>query len=240
MRTHRVPFAVLFLALLVTIFPPLLQARETAQTEPPMGKSKSEGFFLGFSARTLAFKGDLDGKLVLWHFEKAFYSPRLDPSVGLALHFGVKRNRWLWEAGYVQSGFAARLPDRASRATYRAGEISGKSILFPDARLEPYILLGVGVPFLTVRDGSELRGVRTNASFVGIGFLLGAGVALDVTPSLFVSAGAGYRVLGYFYASGEGKGRDITELHVGYEGPVWRNWLRTSTLEITVDFGFVL
>lgn len=44
-----------------------------AQDDPPT--SKSEGFFIGLSARSLAFKGDLDGRRVLWHFEKAFFFP---------------------------------------------------------------------------------------------------------------------------------------------------------------------
>lgn len=216
-----------------------------AQEEEPPGPStpatgRSEGFFLSLSARSLAFGGDFDGQLVLWHFEKAFFAPRLDPGTGLGVGFGVKHEGWLWEMGYVQSGHAAELPGRTTRAVYHSLEMSGKSFLFKDLFLQPYISLGISVPWLSVRDGSEFRGTRADASYIGIGLSLGAGILVDISPRVFICGGAGWRVLGYYYASGEGKGRDITELHVGYEGPVWGNWLRTSTFEVNFGLGIVL
>jgi hypothetical protein len=225
----------------LALSPAPLRAREE---EPPVpGTSESapaKGFFLSVSARSLAFRGDFDGKLVLWHFEKAFFAPRLDPATGLGVGFGVKHDGWLWEMGYVQSGHGAALPGRTTRATYRSLEMNGKSFLFRDLFFHPYIALGISVPWLTVRDGSEFRGARTDAAYIGIGLNLGAGVLADISPRVFISGGVGWRVLGYYYASGEGKGRDITELRVGYEGPVWGNWLRTSTFEVSFGLGLIL
>jgi hypothetical protein len=231
----------LSILLLLGLSPLLAQDVPPDQTPaPPPETSKSEGFFIALGARSLAFQGDLDGRLVLWHFEKAFFSPRLDTAPGLGLGIGIKHAGWLWEAGYVESRLNAHLPDRMSRAIFRSIEISGKSFLLKEFPLQPYISLGISVPILNVGDGSELLGVRTSASYIGIGAEAGAGFVVDVGSSLFLSVGAGYRALGYYYASGEGKGRDITELHVGYEGPVWKNWLRSTTFEWTVGLGFVL
>ena len=219
---------------------PLRAQEEEPPASAPSEPGPAEGFFLSLSARSLAFGGDLDGKLVLWHFEKAFFSPRLDPATGLGVGFGVKHAGWLWEMGYVQSRHGADLPDRTTRAAYHSLEMNGKSFLFPELFFHPYISLGISVPWLTVRDGSEFRGVRTDASYIGIGLNLGAGLLADISRRVFISGGAGWRVLGYYYASGEGKGRDITELHVGYEGPIWRNWIRTSTLEVSFSLGLIL
>jgi hypothetical protein len=233
---------VLCAALCTLAFSPvLLRGQDEEPPAPAPAESRpAEGFFLSLSARSLAFRGDFDGKLVLWHFEKAFFAPRLDPATGLGVGFGVKHDGWLWEMGYVQSGHGAALPGRTTRATYRSLEMNGKSFLFRDLFFHPYIALGISVPWLTVRDGSEFRGARTDAAYIGIGLNLGAGVLADISPRVFISGGVGWRVLGYYYASGEGKGRDITELHVGYEGPVWGNWLRTSTFEVSFGLGLIL
>lgn len=225
---------------LLILSPAPLRAQEE---EPPVpaaaATGKGEGFFLSVSTRTLAFKGDLNGKLVLWHFEKAFFSPRLESAPGLGIGIGVKHAGWLWELGYVRSSHTAELPDRMSRAVYHSLEINGKSFLLKKFPLQPYVSLGISVPWLTVSDGSEFRGVRTGASYIGIGVQAGAGFLADITRLFFVSGGVGWRVLGYFYTSGEGKGRDITELRVGYEGPAWKNWIRSSTFETAFSFSLV-
>ena len=127
-----------------------------------------------------------------------------------------------------------------TRAVYNSIEINGKSFLLKKFPLQPYISLGISVPWLTVRDGSEFEGARMNASYIGIGVQAGAGFVVDITRHIFVSGGGGARVLGYYYASGEGKGRDITELRNGYDGPAWKNWLRSSTLEVAFGLGIVL
>lgn len=232
-------WAALF-ALFLSAAPLRAQEEEPPVPAPAAATGKSEGFFLGLSARSLSFGGDFDGKLVLWHFEKAFYIPRFEPAPGAALGFGVKHAGWLWEMGYVRSSHNAELPDRMSRAVYNSLEISGKSFLFKNFPIQPYVSLGISVPWLKVRDGSEFRGDRMTAAYIGIGFNAGAGFLADITPHVFVSGGAGWRALGYYYTSGEGKGRDITELHVGYEGPAWKTWLKTTAFEVVFGLGIVL
>jgi len=46
----------------------------------------------------------------------------------------------------------------------------------------------------------------------------------------FSPAGPVYRALGYFYVSGEGKGRDINTLSAGQGGPSFERWLKASSL----------
>jgi len=244
MRARLLPFRfplVLSAVLGLLILPPApLGAQEEEPAVPaPAETGKGEGFFLSFSARSLAFKGDLDGKLVLWHFEKAFFSPRLEPAPGLGIGIGFKHAAWLWELAFVRSSHTAGLPDRMTRAVYHSLEINGKSFLLKEFPIQPYISLGISVPWLTVKDGSEFQGARTSASYIGIGLQAGAGFLADITKRFFISGGAGWRVAGYYYASGEGKGRDITELRVGYGGPAWKNWLRCSSFETAFSLGLV-
>jgi len=237
-RTALVAGFVLLFFLLPAV--PLRGQEGEPPTLRPDEPGKSDGFFLGLSARSLTFNGDLDGKLILWHFEKAFFSPKLAPAPGLGVGFGVKHAGWLWEMGYVRSIHDAALPDRMTRAVYNSIEINGKSFLLKKFPLQPYISLGISVPWLTVRDGSEFAGARMNASYIGIGLQAGAGFVVDISRHFFVSGGGGARALGYYYASGEGRGRDITELHNGYDGPAWKNWLRSWTLGVVFGLGIVL
>ena len=91
-----------------------------------------------------------------------------------------------------------------------------------------------------MRGGSFYRGKALNASYFGAGLNIGAGIWADIGPSVFVNAAVVYRWVGFLYAYGEGKGRDINDLRVGYLGPEFGRLLRTDVLSLTVGIGFVL
>ena len=212
-------------------------ASATAAAKDP--KRAGEGFFITVSGQSLAFKGDFDGRLVLWAFDKAFFVPSLDRSTAFGFGLGIKRSTWLWELLYVSSRHPSSSPDREGTSSYRSFEINGRSFLVKDFPLKPYILGGISVPWLTVDRGAEMYGVKYRAAYIGLGLNFGAGIILDIAPFLFASGGFVYRALGYYYVSGEGRGRDIMNLHVGQGGPEWKSWLKTSSLGPSFALGLV-
>ena len=202
-------------------------------------KPSADGFYLAVSGQSLGFKGDFNGSLVLWHFEMAFFVPALKSATAAGFGLGYKRDGWQWEILYIGSGHRAVLPDREVDSSFHSIELDSRTFLVRDFPLKPYLLLGLSIPWLNVDSGSELYGVRYNAAYIGFGVNLGAGLQWDIAPFLFVNAGTLYRLIGYYYVSGEGKGRDITELHVGHEGPTWKSWLKTSSLGVMFGVGLV-
>jgi len=210
-----------------------------AAAAAPDAKRTGEGFFLAVSGQPVAFRGDFDGRLVLWHFDKAFFVPALNRATALGFGLGFKRKAWLWEILYVSSRHPSAFEDRPGTAFYRSVEIDGRTFLVKDFPAKPYILVGIGVPWLRVDPGAELNGTASRASYIGLGLNLGLGMIIEITPALFVSGGGLVRAAGFYYVSGEGKGRDISDLSVGQGGNPWKSWLKTSSLSWTLGLGLV-
>lgn len=199
-----------------------------------------EGFFIGVSGSSLSFEGDLNEDLVLWHFEKAFFVPRLEGATGLGLGFGFKKATALWEIEFIRSSHKADLQGRQSQATVYSIEVSGRSFLFKNAPFQPYLLFGISIPWIRVKNGAQMFDTVSHATYYGMGLSLGGGIVIHLLPRLFISGGIVYRYLGFLYVSGEGKGRDINDLRVGYGGPEWGKLLRTQSLGLAFGMGFTL
>ena len=221
----------LFLAVLL----PALAASLPAQ-EP---KPAKEGFFIAASGHDLAYKGDLDGKLNLWHFDLDFRIPRLQERISLALGMGYIHASWMWELSYLRSNLTASLEAGDTPALFQAIQITGRTFLLRESPVKPFISLGISIPWLRIDNGAELHGQRLKASYIGMEAVIGAGLAVRIGPAVFLHGGAAWRLGGFFYASGEGAGRDITNLTVGQGGPRWGRWLRSSSLGLTSGLGFV-
>lgn len=207
-----------------------------AQDAKPAG----EGFFIAASGYDLAYKGDLDGKLTLWHFDLAFRIPKLGEKTSIAFGFGYIHASWLWEISYLRSNLTASVEERDTPALFQAIQITGRSFFLKEFPVMPYVSLGISVPWLQIDNGAELNGQKLKASYIGMEAVIGAGLAARIGPAVFAHAGASWRLGGFFYTSGdEGKGRDITTLSVGQGGPRWGRWLRTSSLGLIFGLGFV-
>jgi hypothetical protein len=198
-----------------------------------------EGFFIAASGHDLVYKGDLDGKLALWHFDLAFFIPKLAEKFSFGLGFGFIHASWMWELSYLRSDLAASIGDRDTPALFQAVQITGRTFLLRESPVKPYFSLGISVPWLRIDNGAELNGQKLKASYIGMEAIIGAGVAVRIGSSVFLHGGAAWRLGGFFYTSGEGAGRDITNLSVGQGGPRWGRWLRSSSLGLTFGLGYV-
>jgi len=222
---------------LVAAFITLIAASSAFGQGNPYSK---EGFFIGVSGSSLSFEGDLNKDLVLWHFEKAFFVPRLEGATGLGLGFGFKKASALWELAFLRSSHKADLQGRQSQATVYSIDVCGRSFFLKNAPFQPYLLFGISIPWVRVKDGAQMFDTVSSATYYGMGLNVGGGIVIHVLPRLFISGGIVYRYLGFLYVSGEGKGRDINDLRVGHGGPEWGKLLLTQSLGLAFGLGFTL
>jgi hypothetical protein len=237
MKHHRVgpriPIRSMILPVLAGLWAVSLWGQEAAS---PDGR----GFFLSLSGQQLDLQGDLGGELTLWHFEKAFFVPRLNKDFGLGLGVGFRSESGLWEFNVLYSNQRALWSGTESRASIYVLEINGWGFPWKHSVLQGYYLLGLCFPFLIVRDGSRMASSIFDAAYTGLGVNVGAGLILNLGHRLFISGGVKYRFIGFFYVNGGGKGRDIQDLTVGYQGSAWGQWLRAPSLGLTFGVGLIL
>lgn len=195
--------------------------------------------FILFSGQALEFQRDLTVNRTLWHFEKAFSIPRLDRDTALAVGIGGKNRGGTWDVSFLHSTQTAMFEDGSRTVTFQALEINGRSFFFKKFFIHPYFQGGISIPFIRVENGASYEGAISNAAYFGAGLNAGAGLMIEVGPSILFNAGLMYRWIGFLYAFGGGKGRDINNLRVEYLGPEFGRLLRTDTVTLTAGLGFV-
>jgi len=198
------------------------------------------GTFLLFSGQALDFQRDLTAHRTLWHFEKEFFIPRMARDLALGIGIGGKSFGGTWDLSYLYSTQTAMFDDGSRTATFQALELNGRSFFFKKFFIHPYFLGGITIPFIRVENGAFYEGKTTNAAYFGAGLNIGAGLLVEIGPSILLNAGVVYHWIGFLYAFGGGKGRDINNLQVGYLGPEFGRLLRTDTVTLTLGLGFVL
>ncbi len=199
-----------------------------------------DGPFLLLSGQFLDFNRDLNRSLTLWHFEKAFYVPRLERGGAWSVGYGRKSYNGSWDVSFLHLRRTVALDNGSHAATYEALDLNGRSFFLKKLPLRPYFLGGITLPFLRVKGGSFYQGKTLSASYIGAGLSAGVGLHFDLGPSVFLNAALIYRWVGFLYAFGEGKGRDINDLRIGYGGPEFGRLLRTDVLTLTLGVGFIL
>ncbi len=197
-------------------------------------------FFFGLNAAAGAFQGDFDGRLTLWHFDKAFAVPPLPGDISLGLSFGQRTRTGQWEVVFLQASKSVLWQNQNLGVSLSHLEIRGKAWVFPRSPVRPFMCLGFGFPWLRVTDGARLGGAAENVSYYGGSLVLGGGVLADLGARLTFSAGAGYRMLWFLYAFGGGKGRDISKLTPEYGGAFFGRPLKASRLGLEVSLGVLL
>lgn len=204
-------------------------------------KSRNEGFFASISFRPQSVFGDFRSDLTLWHFDKAFFIPRFHSAYGSEFGLGIGRKNAYsaWEIRYSLALPKADVAGAAEAVQLHCLEIAGRSFFFPGRALQPYGQLGIDLPLVSVRDGAAYLGERLNAAYAGAGLHAGAGLTWDFAPDTFLDIGLVYRFVIFYYAYGEGKGRDINHLRTSYEGDRFGRLLRSSALAFTVGLGFM-
>jgi hypothetical protein len=148
---------------------------------------------LTFDGSTYYRKVDGDEILIL---------PRLNAKPAVRGIVGVRTTRGAFEVGYEQTKHVGTFRDLTGTATFHSINFDERIFFVTRGRLQPYGLLGLSLPWLTVTDGSFLNPDVADGSFRGFGVNTEAGVTLFVHPRVGVNAGYRYRVMWFDSASG--------------------------------------
>ncbi len=222
----------------------LLAALLGAQEESivlPEPRDRGAFFFEALSQYLSFSAGDLDGAAVIGNTDQVFFVPRIKPSLGFGIGFGRRFRSGLWSFTYLVSGHDASLQGRESSAVSRLLQVNARIFLMRGARSRPFIHLGLGFPWLKVRDDvSDANGRLHDATYAGVGVNAGAGIMTPVSSRMFFSAGLVYRTNGYLYAYGPVKGIDVTDLFDDVTGPRHQRLLRAPVIALELSLGYEL
>lgn len=199
-----------------------------------------DGAYLFVSGPYLDFQRDLRHTRTLWHFDKAFFIPRVNQGAAIAAGYGRRTRGRGWEVTVLLAPRTVSLADGGHAAAFLALEMNGRSYFIKNGAVHPYFQGGITIAGLRVKGGSLYQGETLNAAYAGGGLTAGTGIIVDLGPSVFLNFGAQYRLMGFLYAFGGGKGRDINDLRIEYKGAEFGRLLRTDVVSLTVGVGFAL
>jgi hypothetical protein len=128
--------------------------------------------------------------------------PRLDARTAVRGIFGFRTRRGAFEVGYEQTKHVGTFLDMTGTATFHSINFDERIFFLTRGRLQPYGLVGLSVPWLTVKDGSFLDPDVADGSFRGVGVNTEAGVTVFVHPRVGINAGYRYRVMWFNTARG--------------------------------------
>ncbi len=128
--------------------------------------------------------------------------PRLQPKNTVRAIFGVRSRIGAFEFGYEQTDHEGTFMDLSGEATFHALNFDERIFFLTRGRIQPYGLVGMSVPWLTVKDGSFLDEQVGDASFRGWGLNTEAGVTVFVHPRVGISAGYRHRAMWFTTAHG--------------------------------------
>ena len=162
-----------------------------------------------------AVGGEFDDTITYNSGTSIYDVPDVDNGMGFGVALGVTGPGASGEIGYVRTvhDTSSTFPGiGAQEAAFNAIDFNLKIHLTRENRFRPYVLLGIGIPWITITD-SEFQGGSSfdDETFVGISGNLGGGIVFYLTEQLFINAGAMYR----FSSFGSVDGNDIERLYAG-------------------------
>jgi len=206
--------------------------------EPP----EKGAFFFEVTTQYLNFSQlDLNGSMVLGNVEQVFYIPRVKPSLGFGVGFGRRFRSGLWSVSYLVSGHDVTFQGRDGTAVSRLLQLNSRTYLLKTSTLRIFAHFGLNFPWLKVRNNAaDKNGKIFDATYLGVGANAGAGVMTPISSRMFFSGSLIYRFIGYLYASGPGRGIDVTDLFDDRTGPRHRRYLRAPVLALELSLGYEL
>jgi hypothetical protein len=181
-----------------------LAAPAWSQEAPGFAK---EGTFVavsglpGFTLDGLTFDGSTYYKKV--DGEEILILPRLDRKNMVRGIVGFRSSRGSFEVSYDQTKHVGTfLGVPGWETTFHSINGDERIFLVTRKRIQPYVLLGGSIPWITIKNGSFLDPDLGDASFRGFGINTEAGATVFATPRFGISAGYRYRAMWFDSASG--------------------------------------
>ena len=132
--------------------------------------------------------------------------PKIDEQQKFKGILGYRGRMAAVEFSYERTKHDGTFFEGTGEATFQAVNLDGRFFFLTNQRVQPYVLVGGGFPWFTVKDGSFLED-NPDAGFDDgnwNGFVLNTevGVTIYPTPQLGIAVGYGYRAFWFDRATG--------------------------------------
>jgi hypothetical protein len=192
--TQNRPFGVL-----VYLVVSVATASGASEKEPGYVKN---GLYVGALATYNIMTGDFDDSTFLVSSSAIYDVPNVDSGPGLGFILGCRAERGAIELGYqrsVHTTHSSFADIGESTATYNVIDFNVKLDVLRGVdflarhRIKPYVLFGVGIPWLTIQDSATHGYSLEDETFVGFDLAVGTGVAYYFHPQWAITGGLLYR-----------------------------------------------
>jgi len=184
-----------------------------------------DGFYLGLSLVHNGMSGDFDDTTFLVSPPDVYDVPDVDSGAGFGVMAGWRSSKGALEFGYQRSihDTSSSFVDIGdSEASYNVVDLNIKfdifaeSDLFARHGLRPYLLVGLGIPWLTIEDSMTDGYSYDDETFVGFCLNAGAGIAYYFHPQWAVTGGVIHRWNWFGSVEGESIDDSLKERALGF------------------------
>lgn len=155
--------------------------------------------------------------------------PKLEPKSTIRAIGGYRLTRGSFEVSYERTNHEGTFLGQTGQATFQALNFDERIYALTRRRVQPYGLLGLSLPRLTVKDGAAVGDQVGDGSFRGFGLNSEAGATVFPVPRVGVSVGYRYRLM--WFDSAEGVSRTTYDLR-----PRFRETAGSVSISATVTF----
>lgn len=156
-----------------------------------------EGLYVGPTLPYNTISGDFDGNTLLASTTEIIAVPKVESGFGFGALLGVRFKKGALELSYLRSEHDATWLGGKGTVAYNIVDIDFKIYPSVDSPIQPYLLLGMGFPWLVVHDGSASGTAVGDATLTGIGLNIGGGLSYYLHPTICVNGGVIYRWINY-------------------------------------------
>lgn len=182
-----------------------LALASTAWSQEYSGFAKQGGYvgvagLLDFSFDAVTFDGESIYKEV--DGEEFMILPRLDSRNMARWILGYRGEKSAFELSYDRTHHHGTFLEGTGEATFHAINADGRFYFATRSRVQPHLLLGGSIPWLTIEDGSFLDDRVGDGRYKGYGANIEPGVTLYAHPRMGLSVGYRYRIMWFDRATG--------------------------------------
>lgn len=217
---HRGPWAapVLELSVSMTFFTParmvrgvvlvgfLLMLSAPARAQEQSGFAKNGGYVGMSGILDFSFGGDtFDGESIYKQVDgdEIMILPKFEGAHNALRAVAGFRQGWgAFEVSYDRTKHDGTFLGGTGEGTFHALNFDERVYLLNRSRVQPHLLVGGSIPWMTIKDGSFLDPNVGDGSFRGFGINTEVGVTVYPLPRVGLSTGYRYRIMWFDTASG--------------------------------------
>jgi hypothetical protein len=124
--------------------------------------------------------------------------PRLDNQDLLRAVVGFRARPFALEFSYERTKHQGTFGGEIGEATFQSVNVDGRVFFLTGGRIQPHLVVGLALPWLTVIDGSSNEAFEiADATWRGPGLNTEAGITFFPHPRVGVSVGYAFRLMGF-------------------------------------------